>query len=283
MDRVVITIHPEPSDEGLLRVAEAMQQVIDALKIFAEADRAIGTPHQAFEWKLERASTNTPFTVVALAEAKNPTVDVSAHVRRVKAEVSSGVRNLIVRGEAPPWMSPEVITVVKELFTRNKNGIARTDIDFEAAAEPLTIDREGADAGLRAIEAINAIDTSDLPEREAFGEVEGVMIAAGRYRNRPAIQIRAELYGFVWCLLSDALIQRFGGEHKIADVWEGKVIGVLGRLRYGEGGKLWQIEAHDVREIDVPPIDLASVLDPDFTAGLDPHEYLRRLHEGDLA
>ena len=29
MDRLVITIHPTPSDEGLLRVSDAMEQVID--------------------------------------------------------------------------------------------------------------------------------------------------------------------------------------------------------------------------------------------------------------
>ena len=49
-----------------------------------------------------------------------------------------------------------------------------------------------------------------LEEREAYGEIEGVMIAAGRYQRKPAIQIRSEYYGFVWCILSDKLIAEFG-------------------------------------------------------------------------
>jgi hypothetical protein len=44
-----------------------------------------------------------------------------------------------------------------------------------------------------------------------------------------------------------------------------------------------RIDAEDVRQIDVPPFDLDAILDPDFTAGLDPVEYLEKLHEGDLA
>jgi hypothetical protein len=39
-----------------------------------------------------------------------------------------------------------------------------------------------------------------------------------------------------------------------------------------------------MREIvAAPPIDLDAVLDPTFTAGMDPHEYLRQLHDGEIA
>ena len=68
MARVVITIHPTVSDERLLGVADAMQQVLDHIKLFEDAQQAMGDPHSRFEWKLERASTNTPFTVVAVAD-----------------------------------------------------------------------------------------------------------------------------------------------------------------------------------------------------------------------
>jgi hypothetical protein len=49
-------------------------------------------------------------------------------------------------------------------------------------------------------------------------------------------------------------------------------------------GKLSRIEAHDIREIaSTAPVDLDELLDPDFTSGLDPVEYLRRPNEGELA
>jgi hypothetical protein len=174
--------------------------------------------------------------------------------------------------------------VVRQLFSRNVNGIARTEIDFEVPAiAPLSIDREQAAAGLRAVEAINPLDATDIPERIAYGEIEGQMLAAGRYNRRPAIQITTHLYGFVWCVLSDALVARFGDEHKLAEVWEGRSVGVAGWLHYLAGGRLNRLEADDLRIIEAPPFDLDAILDPHFTAGLDPVEYLKRLHEGDLA
>jgi hypothetical protein len=184
-------------------------------------------------------------------------------------------------------MDAEGMLVFRRVLSRNQNGVGRTDIDFDIGANMqnvVSIDRAQAEAGIRAIAALNVLDVKDLPERESFGEVEGVMVAAGRYRSRPAVQIRSELYGFVWCVLSPNVIERFGNEHKMADVWEGKSIGVHGRLSYAIGGKLGRIEVIDLREITAAqPIDLDSVLDPNFTSGMDPHEYLRHLHDGELA
>jgi hypothetical protein len=288
MDRLVITIHPAPSDEGLLRVSDAMQQVIDALRVLEQAERVLVPPQDTFEWRLEHAEAGSPFTVVAVAEAVNPIADVTPHVMRVKAEVSRGMRDFISSGTPPQWMDPEGMIAFRRLLVRNQNGVGRTDIDFDIEvpnANVLSIDRAQADAGLRAITALNIMDfADDLPERESFGEIEGFMVAAGRYRGRPAVQIRSDLYGFVWCALSPGVIDRFGNEHRMADVWEGKMIGVYGRLSYAKGGRLSKVDAIDMREITAaPPIDLDAVLDPNFTAGMDPHEYLRQLHDGELA
>jgi hypothetical protein len=197
--------------------------------------------------------------------------------------VATGTRNLIARAEPSPWMDPESISILKGLFFRNLNGIAETDIDFEVSPiERLSIDRARAGEGMRVVEAITAIDTSETPERIAYGEIEGQMLAAGRYSRRPAIQIRTHLYGFVWCVLSRALVSRFGNEHKLAEIWEGKTIGVSGRLYYLKGARLSRIDAEEFREIVAPPFDLDAILDPDFTAGYDPVEYLYKLHEGEL-
>lgn len=260
-----------------------MQQVIDLIRLHEEAARAIASPQEAFEWRLERASASSPFTVVAVAEPLDPHVDVDTQVMRVKSEVSSGMRSLMQHDSPPWWMGRDAIDLARSVFGRTANGIAVTEIEF-APTERVAIDRPHASAAIEAIAGLNAISLEDLPEREAFGEIQGQMVAAGRYRNRPAIQIRAELYGFVWCVLSPKVVTRFGTEHQMKEVWEGKALGVQGVLVYGKGGKLSRIEVSDIREVAAaPPLDLASVLDPDFTAGLDPVEYLRRFHEGELA
>jgi hypothetical protein len=148
-------------------------------------------------------------------------------------------------------MRGESVPVVKALFSRNLNGIGETDIDFEAPTiETLSIDRNQANAGLRAVEAINPLDASDIPERGVHGEVEGQLVAAGRYNRRPALQIRTHLYGYVWCVLNADLIRRFGSERRLADVWEGRTIGAYGRLHYLSGGRLNRIDAEDLRVIE---------------------------------
>jgi hypothetical protein len=170
MEHLVITIHPAPSDEGLLRVSDAMQQVMDALNLFEEAKRAIASPRESFEWRLERASTNSPFTVVAVAEAMDPTADVSAQVRRVKSEVSSGIRKLIQDRQPSWWMGPEAIKLAQSIFARTQNGIGSTEIEFEPT-EKIAIDRTEADAGIKAIKGINAINKVNTLEQPAFGQV----------------------------------------------------------------------------------------------------------------
>lgn len=286
MDRFAITILPTAAEGGLLRVRDAMQQVIDALALFAEAERSISPGEQTFEWRLERASTNSPFTVIALADPIRAEDDIADSVKRVKEKVSMGLKNLMLRGEAAPWMNMQRDGALSRFLSRNQDGIMRTDIDFmEGDGGSLSFDRANADAGMRALAAINVIDISeDLYEREAFGEIEGVMVAAGRYRGQPAIQIRTEFYGFIWCILSQKVILQFGSEHAMKEVWDGKRIGVQGVLSYGIGGKLLKIGAHDIREFEsVEPIDINTLLDPAFTSGLEPDEYLRQLHEGELA
>lgn len=283
MERVVITIHPTLSDEGLLSVADAMQQVLDYMRLFEDAQNALGNPNEGFQWKLEKASANSPFTVVALAEPMNPTVNISASVKRVKENVAGGIRDLITKGVTAPWMTQGSLAAATNVFARNRNGIGETDVEFDVG-NVIQIRRHEAEAGIRAIESINVMMLDqDIPARQSFGEIEGVMVAVGRYRNRPALQIRTELYGFVWCALHKRMIEQFGSEHAMKEVWEGKTLGVQGRINYAVGGRKITIDAIDVREIvSMPPIDLESILDPNFTAGMDPHEYLEKLHEGEL-
>jgi len=137
---------------------------------------------------------------------------------------------------------------------------------------------------INAIAALNLFDDADIPEREAFGEIEGVMVAAGRYRNRPAIQIRSDYYGFIWVTLPQAVMDNFGSEHSVSDIWRGKTLVAYGKLSYAKGGSLKSVDVINVREkVFADPIDLDSILDPEFTFGLDPSEYLDQLHEGRLA
>lgn len=284
MERLVITIHPSSPDDGLLRVEDAMKQVIDVLRVYEAAAVARGPAEGAFEWRLERASTNSPFTIVAVAESLDRTTNVDEYVRYVAGDVAAGIRNLVYENTPAPWMTPDVLTAARNVFTRTQNGIGATDVAFGEDGS-YTIDRTQADAGLRTIEAITTVTVGvDVPRRRAHGEIQGVMVAAGRHYREPAILLCTKQYGEVWCRLSAELIEKYGGEHQVRDVWDGKSIGVRGTLHYAPGGTLTRIDATSIRDVErVPTVDLNSVLDPDFTAGLDPVAYVHRLWEGTLA
>ena len=285
MERIVITIRPSPSDAEKLDVSDAMHQVIDAFKLLGEVEQAIPSPQQSFRWKLESASTNSPFTIVAVAEPLIPGVDVSEQVRKVKQEFSSGLRKLIDEHIPAWWMKPSALDLANAVFARTTNGISNTEIQFEKD-DKLVLDKSTAISGARAISAITAISVErDLAARTSYGELQGIMVAAGRYQGKEALQIKAEQYGFVWCRFSTLeLVNEFGDAHAVREVWEGRSIGVRGRLVYADGGKLSRIEADNIRELKIaPPVALEDVVDKDFTVGLDPVEYLRQLHEGELA
>jgi len=284
MERIKITIHPAPSDQQLLRVSDAMQQVIDYFRLLEMAGQGLASPNGLFDWRLERASTNSPLEIVGVAQPRNPVANISPQIQKIKSEFVSGMSKLIHEKELAPWMDLNSLRVARSVFMRTKNGVDSTVMEL-GPNDIFVIDKNQADAGIAAIDAIGAVTLVDeIQDRFAWGEIEGVMLAAGRYYNSPAIQIRNDLYGLVWCLLSKNLVEQFGETHSMNDVWKGKTLGIEGRLFYFSGGKkISRIEAVDIREIeDAPLIDLNSVLDPSFTAGLQPNEYLRRLHEGDL-
>jgi hypothetical protein len=91
---------------------------------------------------------------------KNPT----PYILRVKSEVSHGIRNFISHGIPPRWMDPEGMVAFRRLLSRNQNGIGRTDIDFDVGPnthDVVSIDREKAEAGIRAIAALNIMDLAD--------------------------------------------------------------------------------------------------------------------------
>jgi hypothetical protein len=156
VERIVITIRPSPSDTEKLDVSDAMQQVIDAFNLLTEVEQAITSPHHSFKWKLESASTNSPFTVVAVAEPLIADVDIAAHVREVKQEFSSGIRKLISDLAPAWWMGPSSLDLVSSLFRRTANGISQTTIDLEQD-DRVVLDSANALLGSRAIDAITAI------------------------------------------------------------------------------------------------------------------------------
>jgi len=133
-----------------------MLQVLDSMRLLQTAQLSMGDQHNRFDWKLERSFTSGSFTVVAVALPVSPSTDISAAVERVKALVSKGIKSLIADGVTAPWITQQSLSIARSIFARNQNGIGETTIDF-GGAEILSIDRQHAEAGSRAVAHISMI------------------------------------------------------------------------------------------------------------------------------
>jgi hypothetical protein len=282
MERLVITIHPAKSDDEPLRVEDAMRQVIDILRLHSEARKAVPRPEEGFDWKLESASTNSPFTVTARADPTIPGADVTSYVREVTEAWSTAMTDLTRRGVPAWWMDVDDLMTCAEMFRRNRNGIGLTQVVL-ADAPAVTIDKDAAANGLQAVTTVDALALEESTgESVAWGETVGVMDTAGRHYGRPALRLITADYGLVWCRITPEVAGPFGRETTLEDTWKGKQVVVEGRFIY-KSGRLSRIIATGIRPYQgPPPVDLDAVRDLGFTDGLDPVEYLRRLHEGDL-
>ena len=279
--RVTITIEPDPSEDGLLKVDDALKQVLDYFLVAHDAQVAARRPHEAFDWRLESATTNSPFVVVAVAEAHDPSADITAAVIEVKRATAQAFRSGVEGGQPPEWVSQEGRSAFWSFFARHQNGVSHTTLDFGGEFGQVSVDVAAARSAHEEFEATQ-IASPSLPSRTAYGELEGRLIHVGQHYRNPAIRILNSMYGEVWCVIEAKLIDELGGGQTLADVWRGKTVIITGCFDYSEGGNLSRVTVENIREKRVPQLDLSSILDPDFTAGLDPVEYLSRLHEGDL-
>ena len=281
ISRVAIVIRPEPSDEGLLSVDDAMSQVLDAIALLKAAKPERFADFE-YKWKLERATTNSPFTVYAVAEAvdpRRPVIDAVAVTKHVAAE---GLRQLL-RGEGvPAWMGRETLVTAGRMFGRTLNGVADTSIDFVGHGEPIGITKPSAG---RALEVIGLADpyllaVTDQPKRVVYGQLSGRLGDATTMYNKPAFVLITSQYGDVTCRVPPRIEEEMQWA-RVTDVWRHKPIAVTGRLHYSEQGILRYIDVEAVEERSVRSVPLEEVRDASFTEGLEPVEYLRRLHGDD--
>jgi hypothetical protein len=279
--RVKIVVRPSPSDDSKLTVEDAMRQVLDAIEVLnAARAHASGGEDDLFVWKLESASANSPFTIEAFADPVRPGVNVDSLVERTKAFANETLVGAI-HGDSPIWINRDAAGALSRIAARSMNGIASTLFDFYELP-PVEITKDVAPRLLQAIQASDPFIQLDTPKRVAFGDIDGRLIAVGTHYRAPALFLLNPLYGRVTCTIPKDIVEALGGEATLSDVWQGKPVVVTGKLNYAPGGKLTSVVVHELRERKVTHVLLDEVIDADFTDGLEPPEYLDKLHEGEL-
>ena len=274
-DQVVVTIEPT-TPSARLDVADAFQQVLDYLRLIELA----ASDHAKFDWKLEKAATNSPFTVVAYT----PTGGVAAKHQQslpvAQRRTEEGLREL-AKGTVPSWMHKEQRNTAKRLTRRFTSGIGRVQLrSSETDKRSFSVNRSLAGKALQTLERVDGIDELNIPAHTAYGEIEGTLMGVGTHYNKPALWVRANGFDIIRCLIEREKLDELGDEATLSEVWQHKRVRLSGKLYYDEGGLLGEMAVDGMSIFAAPGVHLQEIITPGFTGDFDPVTFLDRLHEG---
>lgn len=272
---VQISITPSESGIGKLIIQEAMEQVWDFFDLLSDENS------QHVQWVLEDVSLNSPLVIVAKPidiQTNRLAYDV---VAPIVEDVARLIENISSSQPCKVNLSDKKRKKFTQLLERNINGIEKTRYNFGYGVEPVTIDQNLAERGLKKLtqpsEMDNLLATFAV---QAYGSITGTLIRLGKYHNKPAICIEEFNTGnSIWCQIDHDTLADIEDKIRAKDVWEHRDIRAQGMLDYNDSGKLTHITAGKVSYLNRKEISLDKLHDPDFSEGLPSEEYLERLRE----
>lgn len=281
-ERIKVTVRPSGAHPDLLTVQDAMRQVLDVFDLVATDEIA---------WRLVDASMNSPFWAEGEAVSLVPEIDIGPIARAQKEELSRNLRSLILGNRPAEWYTAPRDQLVRQILSRNMNGIGETDIDGLAGDDQPVVITPAVAAKARQILDIATTVPDDedslYPERGAhdeFGSIDGTLCAVAPDYEQPAIRVKDRLTGDeITCRISEEIAQRISRQQRYKDVWAGQRVRVSGRIRYSKSGDVVRVYADDVRRLTPRDINIGDIHDPNFTGGLSIEEYLERFRDGELA
>ncbi|WP_424631365.1 hypothetical protein [Bradyrhizobium sp. SYSU BS000235] len=277
-EKVTVTVRASGAHPDVLTVQDAMRQVLDIFELLSAGSES----DQGVQWRLAKASTNSPFYAEGEAVSFEPAVDITVVARAQKQLVAQGLRE-IAHGHVPENWDDDRLKIAKRMYQRNLNGVGTTDIDFEQIGKVHVTPRFAQEA-IAVLAVTPTLGLYDLPHaREEIGSIEGVFSQLSTYRNRPAIGVTdARTKNLTWCVLSDELQAKFSDKADFRDFWEHSRVIVRGRIRYAASRSVLYALATDITRIEPKAVSLTAISDKNFTSGLSASEYLDRFRDGTL-
>lgn len=275
-ETVTIVVYPSGADDDTLTVSDAMQQVLDTFALLGKAEaQKIGSKQVV--WRLERASTNSPFTVSATAVASDPAGFVEREAYLAKAALGEGLSGIVYGRDRASWIDQESETLIRQILKRNLNGVGRTDVRFNDEMPAVVIDHRAALRGVSFLEmkAAEAAAQDDLTRTE-YGAVEGEVVGVAPHYNKPAFSLRTRLSGReIKCVfLRPEVAEKIGGLHSWNEAWGGRRVLVSGCLHYNTRGDLIKVDVEDIVEIKSQRLSVAEIRESQYVAGFSPVDYL---------
>lgn len=274
-DTIVVTIEPtKPRDR--LDISEAFKQVLDILELVEQAAGA----GARFDWKLERASTNSPFTVVAAAPGARSASRRGDSLPVAQAKVQEGLAALS-DGHIPTWMRKPQRTTARRVARRYRDGVGRITLKTdETAKRQFAFNTSMANKALKTLEKVDGIEDMFVPAHQSYGEIEGTLLEVSDYRGQPSLLIRTNGYDVVRGIIGKDNLDKLGQTADLGDIWKHSRVKLTGKLWYQDGGELDRIAIDEFKLFPSHRVALADITDPEFTAGMKPSDYLDQLHNG---
>ncbi len=275
--KVTFTVEPPEDHHDILTIQDAFQQAIDFFNLLTdEADKNV-------VWKLEVASTNSPF--MCQGEPVDVRTWAGAHAN-VEERVSIVERNLerIARGmDFDDTFPREKMSVARQLLRRNTNGLGVTRVSFSDDADAIEVTQETAKRYFNNVveptESLHSYLFSRTSHHE-IGSLEGRIVEIGTDYDRPALLLEELATGHrIWCRVSPEMMDEIGVEIRASDVWQRRRVRVHGTLHYDNNGSVMRVVNGTLAYIDIPEVVLDRLDDAEFTEGYSASEYLERFQE----
>jgi hypothetical protein len=193
-----------------------------------------------------------------------------------------GLKDL-AKGNVPQWMRKRQRNAARRITKRFHHGIGRMALRTdEGSKSSFLLSRPLAARALNTLEKVDGIEEVAVPSHSSYGEVEGTLLGVGAYYGKPALWVRVNGYDVVRCIARQDRLDELGDEATLKEVWKHKRVRLIGRLSYAEGGKLEQMAVEEMHLFPDSGVTLGQIIDPEFTGGMEPVEYLDRLLDGGL-
>ena len=283
-NKVRVVVYPSGGSDDALTVKDAMEQVLDYFALLTKADARLPGSNVQVVWRLESASTNSPFTVEARPISSDPEVPIERRAVNAAQALHVGL-NQLVRGEGKPiWFDQDAEKVMRRILGRQINGVSRTDFIASEASGPVVLDARLARKANVFLDLKAAEEASKLEDlsRKEHGSIEGQAIGLSTHYAKPALVIRERLSGReVKCVLPASQADEIGAQHQWKDVWGNQRVVVTGVCHFDKTGDLVRIEADSVVKVGGRDVPLSEFQDANFSDGLSPQEHLDLLWGAD--
>ena len=257
------------------------QQAIDFFDLLTDE------AEQHVVWKLEMASTNSPFTCQGEPVDVRTWAGAYAPVEERVSIVERNFRRIAEGKDFDDTFPREKIETFRRMLRRNTNGVGLTRATFAEDEEAIEVSQNTAkryfEQVLTPAESLHSYLFSRTSRREV-GSLEGRIVEIGTDYDAPALQIKEHNTGRpIWCRVSPGKVQEIGSEMKANDAWSRRRVRIRGTLNYdNEGSVLRVLNGTSTYIDDVAPADPDQLEDREFTEGYSPSEYLDRLRENEF-